>query len=259
MSQLKDLPWDKFLAEFIGTGVLLLAGLSLVIAMYGAGSPIAARIPDMHTRMIISGFIFGAIGGSIALSNVGKVSGAHINPVVTLGFWLMGKITTPVAIGYVVAQLAGAIVGCLPLLLWGAMGQSIDFASTVPGTGYSTTAALIGEVVTTFGLVSALCIFIGYRPFRRFTPAMIPFLYAFMVPLEAPISGTSTNPARSLGPAVISGQWDGWWIYWLGPLLGMVVAILFFSFLGLKVEQAKLYHFESDDRKAFRAANAART
>lgn len=101
-------------------------------------------------------------------------------------------------------------MGCLPLLVWGSMGRSIHFGATVPGSGYSNTAAFLGEAITTFGLISALCVFIGLRPLRRFTPAMIPFLYALMVPLEALISGTSTNPARSLGPSVISGQWDGW-------------------------------------------------
>lgn len=74
-----SLPWAQFLSEFIGTAILLLLGLSLVIAMYGAGSPIAVLLPDMRQRMIISGFLFGSIGGSIALSQVGKV-----------GFWLIG-------------------------------------------------------------------------------------------------------------------------------------------------------------------------
>ena len=68
----------------------------------------------------------------------------------------------------------------------------------------------MGEIVR-FGLVATLCIFLGFRHLRRFMPFVIPFLYAVMVPLEAPISGTSTNPARTFGPALISGQWDGWW------------------------------------------------
>jgi len=250
----RTLPWGQFLSEFIGTAILLLLGLSLVIAMYGAGSSIALLLPDMRLRMIISGFLFGAVGGSIALSQVGKVSGAHINPVVTLGFWLMGKIRTSVAVGYVAAQLAGGVVGCLPLLAWGSMGRSIQFGATVPGSGYSSSAALLGEAITTFGLISALCVFIALRPLRRFTPAMIPFLYALMVPLEALISGTSTNPARSFGPSVISGQWHGWWIYWAGPILGTLASIALFSFLGMKVEEAKLYHFESQDRKVFRTS-----
>jgi len=248
------LPWKQFLSEFVGTALLLLLGLSLVIAMYGAGSPIAELLPSMRQRMTVSGFVFGAIGGSIALSQVGKVSGAHINPAVTLGFWLMGKMRTSHAAGFVAAQLAGGIAGCLPLLAWGAMGRSIDFGATAPGSGYSNTAALLGEAITTFGLISSLCMFIGLRPLRRYTPAMIPFLYAFMVPLEALISGTSTNPARSLGPSVISGQWTAWWIYWVGPILGTIASISLFSFLGMKVEEAKLYHFESDERRVFRTA-----
>jgi aquaporin Z len=74
-------------------------------------------------------------------------------------------------------------------------------------------------------------------------------LYCIMVPLEADISGISTNPARSLGPAVVSGQWTEWWIYWVGPIIGMLLAIILASFFALKIEEAKLYHFESDKRR----------
>lgn len=251
-NQITPLPWRKFASEFVGTGVLLLLGLSIVIALFGEGSPIARLIPDARLRTILGGFLFGSVGGLIALSPVGKVSGAHINPVVTAGFWLMGKIETPVAVGFILSQLLGGVVGCAPLLLWGSMGKSIEFGATFPSTGYTPLQALLGEAATTFGLVSALCVFIGYRPLRQFTPAMIPFLYAIMNPLEAHISGDSTNPARSFGPAVISGHWSGWWIYWVGPVIGMVVAISLFSFLGMRVEQARLYHFEADSRRVFR-------
>jgi aquaporin Z len=257
MPRANDLPWGKFVAEFVGTGVLLLLGLSLVIAMFGTGSPLAAALPDWRQRTILTGFLFGSVGGAIAVSPVGKVSGAHINPVVTMGFWLLGKMTNSVAIGYVAAQLGGAAAGCLPLLAWGEMGRSIQYGATAPGTGYSDLAAFLGEVATTFGLVASLCIFIGLRPLRKFTPAVMPFLYAFMNPLEAMISGDSTNPARSFGPALISGQWHGWWIYWAGPIAGSLLAILFFSFLGMRVEEAKLYHFESDHRRVFRAPSAS--
>jgi aquaporin Z len=147
----------------------------------------------------------------------------------------------------------------LPLLAWGAMGRSIQYGATAPGPGYSIAGAILGEVATTFGLIATLCIFIGLRPLRRFTPAVIPVLYAIMVPLEAVVSGTSTNPARSFGPAVISGQWDAWWIYWIGPIAGTMAAICLFSFLGMKVEEARLYHFESEQRKVFRAVKPAQT
>ena len=135
-------------------------------------------------------------------------------------FWLFRKIEGRLAITYVLAQLTGAIVGCLPLLFWGQLGRSIDFGVTVPGEGYSMLTVLLGEIITTFTMVSLLVIFIGFRSIRMFTPYMFPILYAIMVPLEADISGISTNPARSLGPAVISGQWEGWWIYLIGPVAG---------------------------------------
>lgn len=70
-----------------------------------------------------------------------------------------------------------------------------------------------------------------------------------MVTLETALSGTSTNPARTFGPALISGRWDGWWIYWVGPLTGTLAAIVVCSSLARRIEVAKLYHFDSDRRR----------
>ncbi len=125
--------WRMYLAEMIGMAALLFVGLSLVIFMFGDGSPAAAWIPSSRLRQIITGFLFGSTGGLIAISNVGKESGAHVNPAVTLAFWIARKIETRIAIGYVLAQLIGAAIGCVPLLAWGAMGRSIAFGATMPG------------------------------------------------------------------------------------------------------------------------------
>jgi aquaporin Z len=245
-------PWWTFIAEFAGTGLLLLVGLSLVTFMFGAGSPMAGFIPSVTLRRIITGFLFGGTGALIALSHLGKKSGAHINPVVTMAFRLYGKIDARTAAVYILGQLSGAVVGCLPLLLWGSIGRSVSFGATMPGQGYSTAAALLGEVVTTFVMVSLLIVFLGFRRIRRFTPAMFPVLYAIMVPLEAAISGISTNPARSFGPAVVSGQWQAWWIYWVGPILGALLASLACSMLAKRITVAKLYHFDSDSDRLLR-------
>jgi aquaporin Z len=250
---LKYLPWQLFLSEMIGTGLLLLGGLSLVILAFGKGSPVAALVPSVVLREIVTGFLFGCVGLAVTLSPVGAVSGAHINPAVTLGFLLMGKLKPRPALGYVVAQLTGAILGCVPLLAWGDMGRSISFGASLPGQGYSTLTVVLGEVATTFGLVASLCVFLGMRELRRFTPFMVPFLYAIMVPLEAAISGTSTNPARSLGPAVVSLNYTGWWIYWVGPCLGTAVAILACSYLASRIEVAKVYYFDVDRGGVFKA------
>jgi aquaporin Z len=77
-----------------------------------------------------------------------------------------------------------------------------------------------------------------------------------MVYAEAPLSGTSTNPARSFGPMLISAEWHGWWIYWVGPALGTLAAVLVFSFLAKRIEVAKLYYFESDRRRFFALAHS---
>jgi aquaporin Z len=253
-------PWWTFLAEFAGTGLLLLVGLSLVTFMFGSGSPMEGIIPSVTVRRIITGFLFGGTGALIALSNLGRKSGAHINPVVTMAFRLYGKIDLRTAGVYVLGQLTGAAVGCLPLLLWGSMGRSVSFGATQPGQGYSIPIAFLGEVITTFTMVSLLIIFLGFRRIRPFTPAMFPFLYAVMVPLEAAISGTSTNPARSFGPAVVSGQWQAWWIYWVGPIVGALLASLACSFLAKRITVAKLYHFDSEgDRLLRRNAPPAQT
>jgi aquaporin Z len=243
------IPWQTYLSELIGTALLVGVGLSVVIFDFGAGSPVAAIVRDAGLRRLITGFLFGAIGAAIALSPVGKISGAHINPVVTLAFRIKRKFSTRDTIGYIVAQFAGAILGSIPLLLWGQEGRSIAFGGTTPGAGYTIGSALFGEIITTIGLIVGLFAFLGHRKLRRFTPLLFPFLYAVMVYLEAPVSGTSTNPARSLGPSVISGVWSGWWIYFIGPLIGMFAGLFLIRFSWLRrfeVEIAKLYHFQHD-------------
>jgi aquaporin Z len=244
-------PWNLFLAEFAGTAFLLLIGLSVVIFLFGTGSPMSEIIPNLKLRQVISGFLFGSTGGLISMTALGKVSGAHINPAVTMTFWIFRKLSGPVAIIYVVAQFLGAVTGTLPLLLWGQLGKSISFGATMPGKGYTVQEALLGEVITTFTFVSLLITFLAFRNLRKYTPALSPIVYAIMVPLEADISGISTNPARSFGPAVISGTWDSWWIYCIGPITGALLATIVCNMLAKRITVAKLYHFDQDPTKLF--------
>lgn len=251
----KRIPWQVLGSEFVGTALLLAVGLSIVILDFGANSPVVRLLPDAALRRLITGFLFGSTGALIAISPVGKHSGAHINPVVTLAFWLLGKMRASLATGYVAAQLAGATVGVLPLLAWGRMGASVQFGATTPGTGYGAGLALLGEIGTTFCLIVGLFVFLRHVRFRAFTPMLFPFLYAVMVWLEAPLSGTSTNPARSFGPSLVSGVWSGGWVYWIGPVLGTILGVVVYrsTFLSkLEIEVAKLYHFGHDPHGVFR-------
>ena len=233
-----------YLSEFVGTALLVLVGLSMVIFINGKGSPVLKIIPDAGLRRAISGFLFGTTGCLITISPVGKISGAHINPMVSIAFWLRGNMQFKNLAGFVAAQMAGAALGCLPLLLWGKQGLSMDYGATIP-IGIS--AAFIGEIWTTFVLIAVILFFTSHERLKNFTPFMMPVIYCIMVFIEAPVSGTSTNPARSFGPAVVSNVWSGYWLYWVAPLIGMLIAVLVFNvgwLQHLRSEVAKLYHFE---------------
>ena len=132
------------------------------------------------------------------------------------------------------------------LLLWAAMGRGMQYGATTVGAGVSVWVALGGEVLATLALVLAIFITAAHASTRRLTPWTIPPLFAWLVWWEGPWSGASTNPARSLGPALLSGQWAHFWIYVLGPLLGaaLAIALLRLPMLGRhRVQVARLYHF----------------
>lgn len=241
--------WRLYLAELIGTTLLVALGVSAVIVDFAPTSPLPRLLPDPALRRALTGFLFGTVGALIAVSPVGRVSGAHINPAVTLAFLLQGRMTVRHALGYVVAQLAGGALGGLALLAWRPAGLSLAVGVTRPGPGWGVGAACAGEVLTTAALVLGIFVFVGHPRLRRFTPLLFPALYAVMVYLEAPISGTSTNPARTVGPALATGIWQAWWVYLVGPLAGAALAVVAsrHRMLGwIEVEVAKVYHFAED-------------
>jgi aquaporin Z len=240
-----------YLSECIGTALLVGVGLSVVIFNNGEGSPIKALLPSPGWRRALTGFLFGTTGCLITLSPIGRISGAHINPIVSLAFRLKKRMSTPHTLGFIIAQLTGCIIGALPLLLWGRQGASVGYGATVPLpdphtlplTGHYA-SAFIGELITSFLLVAGIFFFTGHKRLRRFTPFLTPPLYCLMVYAEGPLSGTSTNPARTLGPAIISGWWTGHWIYWIAPICGALLGVLLFKMPVLKwwTILPKLFH-----------------
>ncbi len=242
-----------YLSEFIGTALLVLMGLSIVIFNNGEGSPVVRWLPSPGLRRALTGLLFGTTGCLITLSPVGRISGAHINPIVSIAFWLRKRMFPGHTIGYILAQLTGAIVGALPLLFWGQQGASVGYGATVTGP-MGIQAALTGEIITSFLLVAGIFFFSGHRRLRHFTPFLIPPLFCIMVYFEGPLSGTSTNPARSLGPAIVSNVWTDHWIFWLGPLTGALLAVAVFRLPVLKWWNVlpKVYH-----RKRTAAVTAA--
>jgi aquaporin Z len=235
-----------YLAEAAGTALLVFCGLSMVIAFSAPGGLIATLLPSAALRRALAGACFGGVGALITISPLGRISGAHINPAVSFAFWLEHKLAWRDTLGYVFSQSLGAVFGAVPLLLWGAMGRSLEYGATRVGAQISVWVALAGEALATLALVLAIFITAAHARTRRFTPWTLPPLFAWLVWWEGPWSGASTNPARSLGPALVSGQWAAFWIYVLGPLLGaaFAVALLRRPWLGEhRVQVARLFHF----------------
>ncbi len=244
-------PFDKlhprmYAAEFAGTALLVFLGLSIVIAMWGHGAPLASLPISPGVRRLITGFLFGSIGAAIAFSPIGRMSGAHINPAVSFAFWLEGKLLWRDASFYLLAQLIGAAFGSIALLVWGATGASDTWGASVPATGVPIWLPIAGEALCTFLLVFLIFVFAAHKATQPFTPLVNPPLFAILTWLEAPLSGASANPARSFGPELVAPTWQGWWIYWLGPMLCAGLAVLVLRYKHLqhhRPAEARLCHF----------------
>ena len=236
-----------YATELVGTALLVLVGLSIVIALNGEGSPFLSLVPWPGLRRAITGFLFGSTAALIALSPLGRISGAHINPAVTFAFWLENKIKWRDAVGYVLAQCLGGALGALPLpLLWGPAGQSLHEGVTLPDRTVPIVWPVMGEGLCAGLLVALIFITAAHKATQAFTPLVSAPLFAVLVWLEAPLSGASANPARSFGPAMVTGMWQDQWVYWVGPALGAGLAAVLMRleiFRPHRPKEARLFHF----------------
>src|SRR5437660_1047742 len=243
----KQLHWFEYGAELLGTAFLVFVGVSAVVFDFGIGSPLAHVLPDTSIRRLITGLLFAGSGSLVAISPLGKLSGGHINPAVSLAFWLQGKMHHFDLGGYILGQFLGAIVGSLlVILVWGGeRAASVGIGRTVPGAGYPLWLVFLAEVSLTFVLVLSIFLFVSSHRLMSWTPLMVWILVAVMVWLEAPISGTSLNPARSFGPALVSWFWQAHWLYWVAPPLGALLAVGAFRLLPMATHDVltgKLFH-----------------
>jgi aquaporin Z len=184
---------------------------------------------------------------AIIYSPLGQRSGAHFNPAVTATFLLLGKVERWDAAFYMAAQFIGGVAGVavsaaligLPPLAHSA----VNYVVTVPGrrgAGF----AFLAEVLISFVLMSAVLLSSNSARLARFTPLLAGSLVASFIAIEAPLSGTSMNPARTLGSAVPARVWTALWVYFTAPLLGMLLAGFLYRFRrgAHAVFCAKLHH-----------------
>ena len=235
--------WSLYAAELLGTALLLVGGLSAVIVVVSPASPVAALALPGWVARGIAGALFGLTGSLVTVSALGRHSGAHLNPAMTLAFLIEGKISASHAAWYVVSQFVGAVAGAGAVLAWGPWGRPLRYGATTPAQGMTPWLAVALEALCTVVLVGTVFAFLGRPRLRRLTPWTMSPMYALMVALEAPWTGTSTNPARSLGPALVTGTWHGFWIYLLGPALGAAAGVSLARALGhgeRRVTQARI-------------------
>ena len=213
--------WDsrhegrRLFSEVLGTFFLVLVavGGGMVNARFGGHAvPYGARVVA-PALMVAAVILF-----------MGTVSGAHLNPAVSIAFAARGDFPWRRVPAYVVAQFLGAILATL--LLWALIGKQGTAGLTLPGSGISTTTAMLWELVLTTGLVSVILgTASGAQQIGAFAAIGVGSYIALAGLWGSPVSGASMNPARSLGPALVKGDWASWWAYLVGPLAGAVIAV----------------------------------
>ncbi len=206
--------WRRLFSELFGTFLLVLAGAGGAVLEArtggGVGRVAAVTAPGLTVLSVI---LF-----------MGAVSGAHLNPVVSLAFALRNDFAWRRVPGYVTAQLAGAVAACLMLrATFGAAGR---LGATMPGRGFTTVQAAVVEGLLSLGLVSVILGTASTAQNIGSLSALGVGAYIVLAGLWAgPVSGASMNPARSLGPAIAGGDLGGVWVYLLGPLAGSLLAV----------------------------------
>jgi aquaporin Z len=207
--------WRRLFSELLGTFLLVTVavGGGMVNARFG-GNAVPAPARAVAPALMVMAIIF----------FMGAVSGAHLNPVVTVAFALRRNFPWRRVPSYIVVQLAGAIVATV--MLRGLIGAQGSAGLTLPGPGISTGTALLWEVLLTAGLVSVvLGTASGVQQLGPVAAFGVGSYRALAGLFGGPVSGASMNPARSLGPALVLGNWMSWWAYLIGPTVGAVIAV----------------------------------
>jgi len=226
--------WQKWAAEFLGTFWLVFGGCGSAV--------LAAKFPEVGIGLVGVSLAFGLTVLTMAYS-IGHISGCHLNPAVTFGLWAGGRFPAREIPGYVIAQVAGAIVASAVLYHiasgqpgWelGAGGLAANgYGEHSPGL-YSAQAGFLAEVVLTLFFLLVIMGSTDSRAPAGFAPIAIGLALTLIHLISIPVTNTSVNPARSTGPALITGGWaiGQLWFFWVAPIVGGVLGGFIYKALG---------------------------
>ena len=214
------------LAEFVGTFILVFAGTAVAVGAI-LSRPTAGAAYDSLSIALAFGLALAAV-----VAAIGHVSGGHVNPAVTLGMAAAKKFPWAYVPVYLVAQLAGAVLAAFATwLTFGGPGRSEALlASPSPAAGVGDLRAFLLEVLIGFILVFVvMAVATDDRAPAAIAPIAVGFALAVGIFIAGPITGAAVNPARALGPMIVSGSFTSVWLYILGPIVGGVLASLIYD------------------------------
>lgn len=246
--------WPEYLMEATELGIFMISACAFGVLLFHPVSPISQIIHHEVIKRMLMGVAMGSTAVAIIFSPIGKRSGAHFNPAVTLTYLRLGKIAPWDAAFYVAFQFVGGTAGVLVAsLVLGSLvaHRSVNYSATLPGPG-GPVRAFLAELIISFILMSVVLLVSNTKQLGRWTGVFAGALVATYITFESPISGMSMNPARTFGSAAVGHMWTALWIYFTAPPLGMLLAAEIHTRLRLgRVACAKLNHF-SNTRCIFR-------
>ncbi|HET6797976.1 MAG TPA: aquaporin [Gemmatimonadales bacterium] len=218
--------WPEYAIEASLLGTFMVSACLFSVLLFYPQWPVARALPDPFARRVLMGLAMGSTAVLLNYSAWGKRSGAHYNPAVTLTFTRLGKVAPGDTAAYVTAQFVGGLCGVMAArFLAQAMlaNDQVHFAVTKPGS-HGVAAAFAAEVVISFVLMTVVLIATNHSKLARYTGLFAGMLVATFITIEAPVSGMSMNPARTMGSAFWAGDWTALWLYFTAPPLGMLLA-----------------------------------
>ncbi len=222
--------WPEYLIEAASLGLFMVSATVFAALLEHPAFGVARVLPSPTLRRALMGLVMGLTAVALIYSPMGQRSGAHMNPAVTLTFLALGRIAPHDALFYVLFQFAGGLAGCLAggaLVVPWTGGDAFRIVATVPGG--RARAAFAGELAISFVLMLAVLGSSNSATWSRWTGVVAGTLVALFILVEAPLSGMSMNPARTVASALPSGTWRGLWIYLAAPPLGMLAAAALYT------------------------------
>jgi len=212
-------------------GAFMVSACAFGTLLEHPASPARRALKSGFGRRVLMGLAMGVTAVALIGSPWGQRSGAHMNPAVTLTFLSLGKVAGWDALFYIVAQFAGGAAGvaiCRVALGRRLAHASVDHVVTVPGPR-GTTVAWVAELAIALLMMWTVLYVSNHAALMRYTGYFAGALLALYIALEAPLSGMSLNPARSLGSAVVAWRWRALWVYFTAPVAGMLLASVLYT------------------------------